>query len=368
MAPEQLKGRPEPASDIYAIGVIAYEMLAGGRPFVAASPVELYELQRAGVRSDLRRVGSEIPLSAARAILKQLSFRPQDRSSSALETGEQIALALEGKVREAWSRRRVTAALASGAGLGTLGGIYRWTRSRPLDSAERAIELPVGTEPLENGFQKNLDIEYHVLPNRDATGYDSMRVVTGDQGSYSHAFSAAQARHAQRNGWRLTVEAAVEEGDIFASIDNPLAHCRFVAFLLRTPGQPDSANCMLHAAPVKQYIGRPLPGPPGARHLVEMTCKPSGYAELWVDHVRMISAYGGDPNFRYARGLEFGAGRWQSARGVGVFWKVRVEIGQGDWGARRGRDRLRPRAAGIPLRLGNLSPGIGGNDSGTAIM
>ena len=327
MAPEQLKGHPEPASDVYAIGVIAWETVTGLRPFVAASPVELYELQRAGVRADLRRAGTAIPPSAVRAILKQLSFRPQDRSASALEAGEQIALALEGKIREPWSRRRATAVLASGAGLGAVGGIYQWSRSRPLDPAERVIELPVGTEPLENGFQKKLDIDYHVLPNGDATGFDSMRVVTGDQGSYCHPFSAAQARHAQREGWKLTLEAAVEEGDIFASIDNPLAPCRFVAFLLRTPGQPDSANCMLHASPVKQSIARPLPGPAGARHRIVMTWKPSRTAELWVDDVRMISGYGGEPNFRYAYGLEFGAGRWQSAKGAGVFWKVRLEIG-----------------------------------------
>jgi serine/threonine protein kinase len=326
MAPEQLVGRPEPASDIYAIGVIAYEMLTGGRPFVAASPVDLYERQRAGVRSGPRRAGSEIPPSAARAVLKQLSFRPQDRSASALEASEEIALALEGKVREAWPRRRVTALLASGAGLAA-GGTYLWRRSRPLDPAERAIELPMGTEPLENGFQKNLDLDYHVLPNDDATGFDSMRVVTGDQGSYSHAFSAAQAHHAQRAGWKLTFQAAVEDGDIFASIDNPLAPCRFVAFLLRTPGQPDSANLMLHAAPVKQYIGRPLPGPAGARRRVVMTWRPLGQAELWVDDVRLIGGYLGEPNFRYARGLEFGAGRWRSARGAGVFWNIRVEIG-----------------------------------------
>jgi hypothetical protein len=50
----------------------------------------------------------------------------------------------------------------------------------------------MGTEPLEQGFQKNLDIDYHLLANSDATGFDSMRVWTADQGNYSHAFHIAR--------------------------------------------------------------------------------------------------------------------------------------------------------------------------------
>src|SRR5204863_9953400 len=49
MGPEQLKGVPSAASDVYAMGVIAWEMLTGTLPFTASSLVELYELQRTGV-------------------------------------------------------------------------------------------------------------------------------------------------------------------------------------------------------------------------------------------------------------------------------------------------------------------------------
>ena len=33
MAPEQLNGHPRVASDQYALGIVAYEMLSGARPF-----------------------------------------------------------------------------------------------------------------------------------------------------------------------------------------------------------------------------------------------------------------------------------------------------------------------------------------------
>src|SRR5262249_28534170 len=50
MAPEQLEGRPSHSSDIFALGVIAYEMITGRRPFNPENISQLLELQRGGVK------------------------------------------------------------------------------------------------------------------------------------------------------------------------------------------------------------------------------------------------------------------------------------------------------------------------------
>jgi serine/threonine-protein kinase len=47
MAPEQLAGQPaQPASDVYALGAVLYEMLAGRRPYPASTTDELARQQR----------------------------------------------------------------------------------------------------------------------------------------------------------------------------------------------------------------------------------------------------------------------------------------------------------------------------------
>jgi serine/threonine-protein kinase len=94
MAPEQLEGKPEAASDIYALGVVAYELVTGQLPFNPDSPYQLLEMQRAGVRVKPRELRPSLPESAQEAILKALSFAPQDRYGSAKEFTNALVSAL----------------------------------------------------------------------------------------------------------------------------------------------------------------------------------------------------------------------------------------------------------------------------------
>ncbi|HYJ45466.1 MAG TPA: AAA-like domain-containing protein [Pyrinomonadaceae bacterium] len=104
MAPEQLLGKPSAASDIYALGVIAYEMVTGRRPFNPDSPYELLGLQQEGVRVNPVDLRPSLPERAQEIILQALSFEQQDRPPRARDLGDELARALQSE--EAAGARR----------------------------------------------------------------------------------------------------------------------------------------------------------------------------------------------------------------------------------------------------------------------
>jgi serine/threonine protein kinase len=95
MAPEQLMGKPSATSDIYALGIIAYEMLCGRRPFNPESPYQLLEMQKAGVKVKPTDLRPGIAQAAEAAILKALSFDSKDRHLRARDLGDELAGALD---------------------------------------------------------------------------------------------------------------------------------------------------------------------------------------------------------------------------------------------------------------------------------
>jgi serine/threonine protein kinase len=95
MAPEQLSGKPvSAATDIFALGSIAYEIVAGRKPFNPETGYELLEMQRSGVRVQPEDLRPALPTEASKVILRALSFSPQERFQTARDFGDALAAAL----------------------------------------------------------------------------------------------------------------------------------------------------------------------------------------------------------------------------------------------------------------------------------
>lgn len=95
MAPEQLSGRPvSAATDIFAMGAIAYELVTGRKPFNPETGFELLEMQRAGVRVHPIDLRPALSAEANLMITRALSFAPEQRFQTAREFGDAVWRAL----------------------------------------------------------------------------------------------------------------------------------------------------------------------------------------------------------------------------------------------------------------------------------
>lgn len=97
MSPEQAEGKEtDPRSDVYSLGCVLYEALAGRPPFVGATPVSVLYQQVHARPSYLRSFNSDAPRELSRIVEQALAKRPEERFGTALYFAEALRQFAEG--------------------------------------------------------------------------------------------------------------------------------------------------------------------------------------------------------------------------------------------------------------------------------
>lgn len=87
-APEQAAGEaPTPASDVYSLGVVLYELLTGTPPFTAATADELARLHLSARPLSISEYVPDIPSTLEEIVMKVLSKEPAARYRTADQLG-----------------------------------------------------------------------------------------------------------------------------------------------------------------------------------------------------------------------------------------------------------------------------------------
>lgn len=151
MAPEQSAADPcvDHRADIYAVGVMAYEMLTGSLPFAGSNTQAVVAAHMTAEPEPLRARRADIPSALEHVVLKCLGKQPADRWQSAEELLAQLE-PFQTRGNGAQSKR-VLAALGAAAAIVLLvasiglprfllGNRTRWVHEKAIPEIERRVE------------------------------------------------------------------------------------------------------------------------------------------------------------------------------------------------------------------------------------
>ncbi len=258
MAPEQLSGTEVTVrSDIFALGLVLYELFTGRRGFTATTLSELLEQHQAGTITSPIELVKTLDAAIDRVILRCLDSKPANRPPSALAVsaalpgGDPLAAALA--AGETPSPAMVAAAGSDASTLSPVGG-FAWvatclvllvTAAALCDHLNVLARLPFDRAPstlVDRARDLERDFGY-TEPMRDrAWGFtlrgDFLRWVRRDRGEQDVARILAGGRPPALAFWyRSSPDLMIPDGNAVAVFDPPAMLAGMTTIVLDTEGR-----------------------------------------------------------------------------------------------------------------------------------
>ena len=186
MAPEQAisRGQITPATDIWGLGAVLYELVCGQPPFLGATPQGTLQLVVSGTVRSPRRHRADLPRDLEAIVLKCMSRDITQRYSSGRALADDLTRFLEGREVRArplnrlqrtarWARREpkfATAALLAALALvtGLVATTHQWRRAEQ----ERKIAQSNATTSAERLWEGRRDIAMRLMA--DGKGFEAL--------------------------------------------------------------------------------------------------------------------------------------------------------------------------------------------------
>jgi WD40 repeat protein/serine/threonine protein kinase len=194
MAPEMAQGRQEdvgPAADVYALGVMLYELVAGRAPYEGASDVEVLRLAVEGNLTHPRSLRRDLSRDLEAICLKAMALAPGKRYRTAIDLADDLRRFLDGRPTLArplkwpgraarWLRRNdqlVALATVSTIAFFALGvGVWILDKSEKVERSEADLkqrELQRARADRQRDYSYHIRAGFHAWRNGDARQMDS---------------------------------------------------------------------------------------------------------------------------------------------------------------------------------------------------
>ncbi|MFC8730982.1 protein kinase [Luteimicrobium sp. NPDC057192] len=237
LSPEQAIGKPAtPASDVYALGIVAYESLVGRRPFTGPTPVDIAV---AHVNQPVPALPASVDKELGALVLSMLAKDPMRRPAGAAELADTLE---EIGLRVARSRR---------------------------SAGPRATETIAPPPPSEQRAWPPRNAVPSAPPRAEASEEDAPRAYPSRRVVQSRAAERSTARPAGRHREHLAERPSSRRPTPHAS--GPAARPRGDASVVATevapaPVEVPPTRAAARAAQASTPAGRSSTGP-GSRHL-----------------------------------------------------------------------------------------------------